>query len=344
MKIRLMKKTLKKSILTAITLIFTLPSIGQVFCPGDSVCLTVSARGNIQWQNSTNGISWSNIPGETGDTLCMTATQAGWYRAEIVEGTCNPVYSDTSIISLANAADTFKFTGSPQYYIIPSCADTLQLKVWGAQGGFLSTNAGGQGGYTYGEYVGTPGDTLWIYVGGKGTSSSGGQSCNLVGGWNGGGPTGDTCCSNAGTGAGSGGGGSDIRVGGTSLKDRIIVAGGGGGAYSSATVGAGGGATGGSGGTYNSVTATGGTQSAGGKAGGHYIPHACSWGSDGSLGQGGKGDGNDGGGGGGGYYGGGGGPNNGGGAGGSSYIGGVVNGTMTQGGRTGDGLIIVIPK
>lgn len=69
----------------------------------------------------------------------------------------------------------------------------------------------------------TAGTILYIFVGGQG------QNNNFVptqnGGWNGGGSTGgsDPC------GTGGGGGASDIRIGGLSLTNRIIVAGGGGG-------------------------------------------------------------------------------------------------------------------
>ncbi len=238
-------------------------------------------------------------------------------------------------------SDTTFYTGSEDFFVVPSCVDSVFIKAWGAQGGFLTTTAGGMGGYAEGTLPVNQGDTLWLYVGGQGTNGPGGQNCNLSGGFNGGGNTGDTCCSNAGSGAGAGGGATDVRYGGKTLNDRVIVGSGGGGAGSGQVGAAGGGLTGSNGGTYQSVTATGGTQTAGGLVGGHYTQHLCSKGTDGSFGQGGTGDGNDGGGGGGGCHGGGGGPNNGGGAGGSSYIAGVINGSTTGGLRAGNGMIII---
>ena len=237
---------------------------------------------------------------------------------------------------------TFGFTGDVQTFVVPAGVTSVNIEAWGAQGGFDGGTAGGMGGYATGDLSVTPGETLYLYVGGQGTNGPGsGQNCGLAGGWNGGGNTGSVCCSNAGGGAGAGGGASDVRQSGQSLNDRVIVAGAGGGAGSGNTGAHGGGLTGNNGGTYNSVTATGGTQVAGGQHGGHFNSHACSEGTDGSFGQGGEGDGNDGGGGGGGWYGGGGGPNNGGGAGGSSYIDGVVNGSTSTGVRSGDGQIIL---
>ena len=72
------------------------------------------------------------------------------------------------------------------------------------------------------------GEVLNIYVGGKGeTYCFGSNNCYAPdyasGGWNGGGS------SNNYNGGDAGGGATDIRINGTSLNDRVIVAGGGGG-------------------------------------------------------------------------------------------------------------------
>lgn len=334
---------IKKIYAAAIATIAIAGSINaQTICGGDTVCFTTSARGTIQWQHSTNQTTWTNLAGVTGDTACFAPTATGWYRAEITDGTCDPIYSDTNYLTVVGATgvDTFYYTGAVQMFVVP-CSKTFNLNVWGAQGGDDTPTAGGMGGYSTGQYTANAGDTLWIYVGGKGTDGPGGLNCNSPGGWNGGGPTGSICCSNAGGGAGAGGGGTDIRVNGQALTNRVIITGGGGGAGSNNVGAAGGGTTGGNGNPYNGVSAIGGSQTAGGTPGGHFTSHTCIAGTSGALGQGGMGDGNDGGGGGGGYYGGGGGANNGGGAGGSGYIGGVTGGTMTSGVRSGHGLVII---
>lgn len=261
-------------------------------------------------------------------------------------GVCGAVINYTTPVGVDQCASgtmTFDFTGAEQTWTVPAGVTSIDIEAWGAQGGADGTALGGLGGYATGTLAVTPGQTLYIYVGGQGVSGPGsGQNCGFAGGYNGGGPTGDICCSNAGGGAGSGGGASDIRVGGNTYNERVIVAAGGGGAGDGSTGANGGGLVGSNGGTYNGVTATGGTQSAGGIAGGTYYPnHTCNPGTDGTFGVGGMGDGNDAGGGGGGWYGGGGGANNGAGAGGSSYIDGVTGGSTTGGVHSGDGQIIV---
>jgi hypothetical protein len=70
-------------------------------CKGEQVCHTLgSYRGTPQWQQSPDGINWQNISGATGDTLCMIADSNGFYRAEIVEGTCGPVYSQVHALEV----------------------------------------------------------------------------------------------------------------------------------------------------------------------------------------------------------------------------------------------------
>ena len=103
-----------------------------------------------------------------------------------------------------------------QTWAVPAGVTEVQLEVWGAQGGTYSSYTGGLGGYSVGTLSHLEGvNSLNVYVGGAGTTTT-------AAGYNGGG---------AGVSSGRGGGGAtDIRVNGTTLYDRIIVAGGGGGA------------------------------------------------------------------------------------------------------------------
>jgi hypothetical protein len=210
----------------------------------------------------------------------------------------------------------FNFTGSQQVFIVPAGVTSLSLSVNGATGG----GSASKGGLATGLLAVTPGQQLFIYVGG---ASVNGNSTFSAGGFNGGG---------TGTGINSGGGGaSDIRVGGTALSNRVIVAGGGGGSaiVGGTTIGIGGNGGGALGADGNSTagadrTGKGGTQAAGGIS-------AATGGNAGTSGTGGQGSGiNGSGAGGGGYFGGGGGAN-GGGGGGSGYIGGVTSGGLTSG-------------
>jgi prepilin-type N-terminal cleavage/methylation domain-containing protein len=115
------------------------------------------------------------------------------------------------------------------YVVNVQTSGTYKLEVWGAEGsgirlsGNTSSGRGGTGGYSSGIINLTSGTTLYIYTGGTGKSSSQGTG---TGGFNGGGSGYSSSIWEPGNG---GGGATDIRIGGTSLYQRVIVAGGGGG-------------------------------------------------------------------------------------------------------------------
>jgi hypothetical protein len=230
-------------------------------------------------------------------------------------------------------ATTFTYTGTEQHYTVPSGVTVLHVVAAGASGGtgvdpfgaFNST--GGLGATVQANIRVTPGETLYVEVGGSGGNGTDGTPGGGLPGFNGGGASGQLGNDGAG-----GGGASDVRListatGSGSLNSRLIVAGGGGGG-GGGTGGFYGGAAGadGTGVTPSGVSGLGrlfgggdaGTLSHGG-AGGRDI---CGFtrGPAGSFGAGGDGAGGNGGGGGGGYYGGGGGSICGGGGGGSSYV------------------------
>lgn len=230
------------------------------------------------------------------------------------------------------AQQTFNFTGGSQTFVVPDGVTSLQVDMAGAQGRYFQNPPcgncypSGKGGRVQATLAVTPGQTLTIEVGGAMVNGSGQQA----GGYNGGGP-----------GTIPGGGATDIRVGGTALTDRVLVAGGGGGYYGSTSAGGG---PGGEGGGLQGGGSLGGSQTAGGPMGG-TVPQFCYCTPvPAGLGQGG---GNTGGswyavGGGGGYYGGGGsfsGP----GGGGSSYAdpAKTSNVTHTQGYRSGFGYVTI---
>src|SRR5690606_29001240 len=122
---------------------------------------------------------------------------------------------------------SFSYTGGQQTWVVPPGVTSIDVDVVGASGGNSSgsygTNAGGKGGRVQATLSVTPGQTLYIYVGGQGSGISSGS---VSGGYNGGG---QAYSSSTSYGAASGGGASDIRIGGTALNNRYIVAGGGGG-------------------------------------------------------------------------------------------------------------------
>ena len=111
----------------------------------------------------------------------------------------------------------FTYTGAQQVFTVPAGVTTLTVDAYGAQGGSNSPSTNiNYGGYVQADIAVTPGALIYVYVGE--------QPTGLTGGFNGGG-NGET--------AGKGGGGaSDIRIGGTTYAERVIVAGGaGGGGY-----------------------------------------------------------------------------------------------------------------
>jgi glycine rich protein len=189
---------------------------------------------------------------------------------------------------------TFAYTGVAQTWVVPPGVTQATFDLRGASGG-------ANGGRATASIPLTPGESVQVNVGGSGSS----------GGFNGGGQSEVS----------PGGGATDIRIGGTALTDRVLVAGGGGGGMSAPPIPGGQPAGGGGGGGLNGqmggavldgAGGPGGTQTGGGGS-------FCGTGS-GTLGKGGDSlpGSTPGGGGGGGYYGGGAGCL-GGGGGGSGY-------------------------
>jgi hypothetical protein len=262
----------------------------------------------------------------------------------------------------------FLCTGAVQTWTVPPGVTEARFQVTGAQGGSVPLPApfvnrtglgtvdaigarsgddpdsanGGLGGQVTATLTITPGSAVTIMVGCRG--GDGPPECDSsalvrggAGGFNGGGTGGSAGCPGAG-----GGGASDVRIGGTDLAHRVLVAGGGGGAakllYSGCVP------NGGDGGGRDGETdwcggGAGGTQD--GKRGSGRLGQ----GSDGAT----NGDGGTcppgfgGGGGGGGYYGGaGGGPlctSGTGGGGGSGF--GPPDSISTPGVQNGDGAVTV---
>ncbi len=285
----------------------------------------------------------------------------------------------TCVNAQVNTA-TYSATGNVQAFTVPVCVNQITIECYGAAGanatGNGGTATGGLGGYVKGILNVNGGDVLNIYVGGVATGTAGG--------FNGGGNAGrinSLTNPNSFTTSASGGGGgaSDVRLNGTGLTNRVIVAGGGGGAgsrggegsapnpavYLTGGNGGGGGGQAGFDGADGTLTTCkggkGGTVNTGGLKGiGCTASNVV--GSDGTVPNGGNTSGccnttnPAGGGGGGGYLQGGGGGgggvgdvgcNNsdegagGGGAGGSNFTGSVTAITNSVGIRTGNGLVTI---
>lgn len=138
-------------------------------------------------------------------------------------------------------------------YTVPEGISGLEAQLYGAGGGdnAYADTQGGIGGYTEATLDVEPGDTLHIYVGGKGEDQTGYQQGGDTGGFNGGGNTacGGQAFYNYGMeSSAAGGGATDIRLNGqdngrnSGAGDRVLVAGGGGGAGNKGNDGGDGGA------------------------------------------------------------------------------------------------------
>jgi hypothetical protein len=270
-------------------------------------------------------------------------TVSGCMAAAMLAG-CGGSQTPVGLVPIGAAPDhlpgqkSFDYTGETQYFTVPAGVRQIKVIARGARGAGSPVAYGGR---VHAVIPVTPGEKLVVYVGGDGMGH--------LGGYNGGGP-GYRSTSSGNSHAYGGGGATDIREGGNSLDDRVLVAGGAGGQggldYSYGVGGQGGGRTAGSGapGFYSpqaGAGGSGGAQKSGGRGGGGGTGSYGSGesGGDGSLGEGGGGAGpggylsylgGGGGGGGGGYYGGGGG----GGGGGDDYGGGVGGGGGGGGGSS----------
>jgi hypothetical protein len=273
-----------------------------------------------------------NLNINSGPSLTLTTPTVA-----VCPGTSNITIPFTGLTNVGPDTMMFNTVGTHNWSV-PENITAVKFDLWGAAGGNDNTSGAanpGKGGRIQGTLAVAPFTALEINVGGKGGD---GSPLGAIGGFNGGGNAFNYGIRSG----GAGGGATDIRIGGSALTDRKVVAGGGAGNGADAAIpvvpfagGNGGGLTGGNGAANNNGSfARGGTQINGGTGAAYFgwIPGAF-----GTLGTGGNGSPSGiSGGGGGGYYGGGGGVWTGGG-GGSSYAD-AIGVTHTQGGNDGDGM------
>lgn len=212
------------------------------------------------------GGTLSKTTAKVGETSTISSAQTGYSTTNTgiscSSGTSASISGTTITINSVGASATckvvlskiFDYTGAEQTYSIP-VTGSYKLQVWGAQGGSgASTKVGGLGGYSSGIINLNASNSVYAYVGGKGTNDPDQTSSAVVpGGFNGGG-YGRSWSGTTHDGAG-GGGATDIRIGSNTLYARVIVAGAGGGASDNGVGGYGGGLTSG-GGASSLTTAT----------------------------------------------------------------------------------------
>ena len=272
---------------------------------------------------------------KTAATLAVTALTFIGFTAPAEAVVVNPI----PVCVDGTCTVTFDYSADYAIWTPPIGVEGLHFDVYGAQGG----RSGGKGGSVSGDFAVIP-SSLYVYVGGTGSSANG-----APGGFNGGGASG-----NGHGDQGSGGGASDLRTS-VNQSDRIVVAGGGGGTGGwIGGAGGPGGLTIASAGTKGAPTGTaggGGAQVAGGIAGLGVTTGNGTAGTLGFGGVGGNGNVAGGGGGGGGFYGGGGGGSDNasggsdgaGGGGGSSFATMALTSNVTHaaGVRSGNGQVVL---
>jgi hypothetical protein len=205
------------------------------------------------------------MPRKTSLSVLARAGTRGTTAVAILAGVLCAVPASASA-----AGTTFAYTGAEQQYTVPANVTSVSVVAVGAPGGSGATSGGGTGGpggngaIVESDLSVTPGQVLYVEVGGPGGSGDSGGA----GGFNGGGN---------GNGGGGGGGASDIRTCSSSssscadgsqgsLHSRLVVAAGGGGggaAFDNAN-----GARGGAAASIDGTAGSGGAASGGAQAGG----------------------------------------------------------------------------
>ena len=156
-------------------------------------------------------------------------------RKKVLDKIKQDTYNEVNEIIYGNLEpEDFEYTGNYQVYKVMK-SGYYKVELWGASGGEgkfnnnVGTELGGAGAYTSGYIYMDKGTSFYIYVGGAGTSATSvSQHATIAGGFNGGG---NGISGGTDDQAGSAGGATDIRFGGTSINDRIMVAAGGGGGH-----------------------------------------------------------------------------------------------------------------
>ena len=86
-----------KKVLVILWLLYSFGSFAQTYdvCAGDTVKLNLPTFiGNLQWQQSDDNLTWNDISGATYQPYQIIASIHQYYRAKVINGSCNPVYSD----------------------------------------------------------------------------------------------------------------------------------------------------------------------------------------------------------------------------------------------------------
>lgn len=108
-------------------------------CPGNSITLTlVGATGNIQWESSPDGGSYTDILGATTTLWSESPSADRYYRARVEEAGCGSVYSNVVNVAVHNEDASFSYSSA--LYCIDDSDPTPTIS--GTPGGTFSEASG----------------------------------------------------------------------------------------------------------------------------------------------------------------------------------------------------------
>jgi len=96
------------------------------YCIGDTISHEIPIyTGALQWQHSNDSITWYDISSATYQPYITVFSENKFYRARIISGTCNPVYSQAvhlieihnNILGLWYCNETSSIYGTTNYNI-----------------------------------------------------------------------------------------------------------------------------------------------------------------------------------------------------------------------------------
>lgn len=174
----------------------TASATATAVCIGQSASLSLAgSSGSIQWQESANNVSFSNVTGGTGATTASYSSPAlssnVYYRAMVVNGICT-TYSNVVAITVSSSVPgtggtistsgpwtIHTFTSSGTFNPGP-CVTQVEYLIVGGGGGGGDGNAGGGGGGAGGmvEGVVSVSNTSYSIVVGSGGLGSQCQDCD----------------------------------------------------------------------------------------------------------------------------------------------------------------------
>ena len=146
---------------------------------------TINYLRSIENKNDTSKCDDSNVP-------CITIVKINrddhYYFAKYEAYDNNKIKTDNDVPTKPESY-VFDYTGKNQIFNVPYTGE-YKLEVWGAQGGYGSSEAnypGGYGGYSVGTVRLNKGDNIFVVVGSKGESATAKKANIYNGGYNGGG-------------------------------------------------------------------------------------------------------------------------------------------------------------